>query len=61
MRIGRTEVRAAVPRIDATLNWPGFRAEAYRLGLDPAALDLLEGLTAAAESVLSRAGNQPHS
>jgi hypothetical protein len=29
----RTAEPTAVPRIDATVNWPGFRAEAYRLGL----------------------------
>jgi hypothetical protein len=29
----RTAEPSAVPRIDATMKWPGFRAEAYRLGL----------------------------
>lgn len=29
----RTGEPTAVPRIDATVNWPGFRAAAYRLGL----------------------------
>jgi hypothetical protein len=29
----RTAEPTAVPQIDATVNWPGFRAEAYRLGL----------------------------
>lgn len=29
----RTAEPTAVPRIDATVNWPGFRAAAYRLGL----------------------------
>jgi ANTAR domain-containing protein/GAF domain-containing protein len=28
-----TATPTAVPRIDATVRWPGFRAEAYRLGL----------------------------
>jgi GAF domain-containing protein/ANTAR domain-containing protein len=29
----QTAKPTAVPRIDATVNWPGFRAEAHRLGL----------------------------
>jgi hypothetical protein len=29
----RTSTPTAVPRIDATVSWPGFRAEAHRLGL----------------------------